>query len=66
MTQNKKTLDRIIACFKGLITGDAIGKQTETLSRKDIKKWYPEGIKGFQLNSVNSGTEVPHHNSCER
>lgn len=47
MTDKEKTLERIIACFKGLSTGDAIGKQTETLSREDIAKWYPEGVKGF-------------------
>ena len=39
--------DRVIACFKGLATGDAVGKQTETLSRSDVRKWYPAGISGF-------------------
>ena len=38
---------RVIACFKGLATGDAIGKQTETLSRADVQKYYPTAIKGF-------------------
>lgn len=39
--------ERVIACFKGLATGDAVGKQTETLTRADIQKWYPGGITGF-------------------
>src|SRR6266508_1268860 len=40
-------LERVIGCFKGLATGDAIGKQTETLSRADVQGWYPGGIRGF-------------------
>ena len=39
--------ERVIGCFKGLATGDAIGKQTETLTRADIHEWYPGGITGF-------------------
>jgi ADP-ribosylglycohydrolase len=39
--------ERVIACFKALAIGDAIGKQTETLSRADVERWYPEGITGF-------------------
>lgn len=39
--------DRALGCFKGLATGDAIGKQTEMLSRADVQKWYPEGITGL-------------------
>jgi len=39
--------DGVIGCFKGLATGDAIGKQTETLTRADIRKWYPGAITGF-------------------
>ena len=39
--------ERVIGCLKGLATGDAIGKQTETLSRADVRKWYPQGIAGF-------------------
>jgi ADP-ribosylglycohydrolase len=39
--------ERVIGCFKGLATGDAIGKQTEMLTRADIHKWYPGGITGF-------------------
>ncbi|NIW98406.1 MAG: hypothetical protein GWN13_09235 [Phycisphaerae bacterium] len=39
--------ERIIACFKGLATGDAIGKQSEMLSHAEVLKWYPEGINGF-------------------
>lgn len=40
--------DRIRACLKGIATGDAIGKQTEGLSREDIRRWYPHGIRGFE------------------
>jgi hypothetical protein len=32
----------------GLATGDAIGKQTETLARADVRHWYPHGIRGFE------------------
>src|SRR5215467_4244286 len=38
---------RVIGCFKALATGDAIGKQTEMLSRADVQRWYPGGIAGF-------------------
>jgi len=47
MADKKEILSRATSSFKGLSTGDAVGKQTETLSREDILKWYPEGIKGF-------------------
>lgn len=40
--------DRILGCFKGIATGDAIGKQTETLSPASIARWYPEGVRGFE------------------
>ncbi len=40
--------DRILGCFKGIATGDAIGKQTETLSPADIATWYPNGVRGFE------------------
>src|SRR4029077_6554686 len=39
--------ERVVACFQGLATGDAVGKQTETLSRANVLKWYPGGIHGF-------------------
>ena len=41
-----RTQERVIGCFKGLATGDAIGKQTETLARADVQKW-ARGITGF-------------------
>jgi ADP-ribosylglycohydrolase len=41
-------LQRVIGCFKALATGDAVGKQTETLSRADVQRWYPDGVVGFQ------------------
>lgn len=42
------TDDRILACLKGIATGDAIGKQTENLSHEDVLRWYPDGIRGFE------------------
>jgi ADP-ribosylglycohydrolase len=42
------TGDRILACLNGIATGDAIGKQTEMLSRKDVLRWYPQGVRGFE------------------
>ena len=39
--------ERVVGCFKGLATGDAVGKQTETLARADVQKWYPGGVTGF-------------------
>ena len=38
---------RAVACFKALASGDAIGKQTETLSHSGVRRWYPDGISGF-------------------
>ncbi len=40
--------ERIIGCLKGVATGDAIGKQTETLSRQQVTEWYPDGVRGFE------------------
>lgn len=40
--------DRVHGCLAGLATGDAIGKQTETLSRADVLRWYPDGVRGFE------------------
>nr|MDP2576642.1 ADP-ribosylglycohydrolase family protein [Candidatus Palauibacterales bacterium] len=40
--------DRVIGCLKGIATGDAIGKQTETLSYHDVVRWYPDGVRGFE------------------
>ena len=39
---------RIVGCLKGIAIGDAIGKQTEGLSREDLLRWYPHGIRGFE------------------
>src|SRR4051794_41141299 len=43
-----QTEERAIGCFQALATGDAIGKQTETLTRAEVRRWYPGGITGFQ------------------
>jgi ADP-ribosylglycohydrolase len=50
--------DRILACLKGIATGDAIGKQTETLSREGVARWYPQGIRGCE---GPPGTVIPRY-----
>ncbi|MBE1444310.1 ADP-ribosylglycohydrolase family protein [Paenibacillus sp. OAS669] len=40
-------LERVVGCFKGLSTGDAIGKQTESLKFEEIEQWFPGGVTGF-------------------
>ena len=42
------TEERIFACLKGIASGDAIGKQTETLTRDVVLHWYPNGVHGFE------------------
>jgi ADP-ribosylglycohydrolase len=49
---------RILACLEGIATGDAIGKQTETLSRDGVLRWYPDGIRGFE---GTPGTPIPRY-----
>jgi ADP-ribosylglycohydrolase len=39
--------ERAVACFKGLASGDAVGKQTEMLTRRGVEIRYPGGITGF-------------------
>lgn len=41
------TLHRIIGCLKGVATGDAIGKQTESLNFEEIRHWFPDGVMGL-------------------
>jgi ADP-ribosylglycohydrolase len=50
--------NRILASLKGLATGDAIGKQTENLSREEITRWYPRGVRGFE---GPPGTVIPRY-----
>lgn len=40
--------NRILGCLNGIAVGDAIGKQTETLSPADVARWYPDGVRGFE------------------
>jgi len=40
--------DRVLACLQGIATGDAVGKQTEGLSRDGVQRWYPNGVRGFE------------------
>jgi len=47
MNQTSEYRQRVLACFKALASGDAIGKQTEMLSHPEVQHWYPEGISGF-------------------
>jgi ADP-ribosylglycohydrolase len=42
------TAERVRGCLMGIATGDAIGKQTETLSHDRIAGWYPRGVRGFE------------------
>ena len=49
---------RIAACLKGIATGDAVGKQTETLPHRDVLRWYPQGIRGFE---GTPGTVIPRY-----
>ena len=50
--------ERILGCLKGIATGDAIGKQTEMLSRDGVLRWYPDGIRGFE---GPAGTPIPRY-----
>ena len=50
--------ERILGCLKGIATGDAIGKQTETLSRHGVLRWYPDGVRGFE---GQPGTPIPRY-----
>lgn len=52
------TRDRVIGCLKGIATGDAIGKQTETLAHENVSRWYPHGIHGFE---GTPGTVIPRY-----
>ncbi len=54
---------RVLASLKGLATGDAIGKQTENLSRDGIAHWYPRGVHGFE---GRPGTVIPRYASNRR
>jgi ADP-ribosylglycohydrolase len=49
---------RVLACLHGIATGDAVGKQTEHLSREDVLRWYPDGVHGFQ---GPLGTPIPRY-----
>jgi ADP-ribosylglycohydrolase len=49
---------RILGCLKGIATGDAVGKQTETLSRDGVRRWYPDGVRGFE---GPAGTPIPRY-----
>ena len=55
---NRSVKQRILACLKGIATGDAVGKQTETLSRADVLRWYPDGVRGFE---GPPGTPIPRY-----
>jgi ADP-ribosylglycohydrolase len=55
---NRSVKQRILGCLKGIATGDAIGKQTETLSRDAVRRWYPDGVRGFE---GPAGTPIPRY-----
>lgn len=50
--------ERIVACLKGLAGGDAIGKQTEMMTRERLLRWYPAGVRGFESEP---GTVIPRY-----
>ena len=50
--------ERATACLKGIATGDAIGKQTETLSHEEVARWYPRGVHGFE---GTAGATIPRY-----
>ena len=52
------TKDRVLACLNGIATGDAVGKQTENLTRDDVLRWYPNGVNGFE---GPLGTAIPRY-----
>jgi ADP-ribosylglycohydrolase len=60
---NGSVEDRAIACLRGLATGDAVGKQTETLTRSDVAKHYPDGIKGLE---GSAGDVIPRYRNNTR
>ncbi|MDF2684817.1 MAG: ADP-ribosylation/Crystallin [Brevibacillus sp.] len=47
MVGKVEVLERVAGCFKGVSTGDAIGKQTESLRFEEINQWFPGGVTGF-------------------
>jgi len=49
---------RIFASLKGIALGDAIGKQTEGLSRGAVLRWYPGGVRGLE---GTPGTVIPRY-----
>lgn len=51
-------LDRAAGCLRGIATGDAVGKQTENCSREDVRRWYPDGVRGFE---GTPGTTIPRY-----
>jgi ADP-ribosylglycohydrolase len=55
--------DRIAGCLKGIATGDAIGKQTESLSHEQVRRWYPLGVRGFE---GMPGTVIPRYSGNSR
>lgn len=42
------TSERTLGVLQGIAIGDAIGKQTEGLSREAVLRWYPHGVRGFE------------------
>ena len=63
MNQTSEHQRRALACLKALASGDATGKQTETLSHAEVHHWYPEGISGFQ---GQPGTIIPRYKGNQK
>ena len=50
--------ERVLGCLTSLANGDAVGKQAEMLSRDEVLRWYPQGIRGFE---GRAGTTIPRY-----
>jgi len=50
--------ERVVGALRGLATGDAVGKQTENLTRAGVLAWYPSGLRGFE---GPSGSVIPRY-----
>ena len=57
------TAARVLACLHGIAVGDAVGKQTENLSRDDVVRWYPNGVLGFE---GPLGTVIPRYRGNQK
>lgn len=50
--------DRIAGCLVGLAVGDALGAPLEFLSRREVRKRYPEGLRDMIDSHVDRMTTI--------